>query len=241
MLSVRAFGTAAMLASLLFTPVPAEACRFLPTALHRVDPRLAEVDTAPPDAPTVVRVETYRRAGMTCSAEACVATTCGDTGTVRIELAPSAEETQPEQIGYRLQAAGGFVPPSIKGMLGIDLAGGAPLFLRPAFDEVPELELLLTAVAIDAAGNESAPSEPFRIEFDGCTLAAFGDVCTDDSRSEDVPLASAAPEPAAGLLPELDEHAAQCTAVVGSRATSADGRWALVMALGLVAGLRRRA
>ena len=35
-------------------------------------------------------------------------------------------------------------------------------------------------IAIDDAGNESAPSEPFHLAFDGCTLAATGDLCESD-------------------------------------------------------------
>jgi hypothetical protein len=99
-------------------------------------------------------------------------------GTVRISLAPSADDdTPPSQLGYRLSLLSGELPESIQDMLGVDLAGGGPLFLRPSFEEVATLDAVLSAVAIDAAGNESPPSEPFVVQFSGCTLTAMGDQC----------------------------------------------------------------
>src|SRR5688572_20985000 len=178
--AMRGFGTVLVAALVLVTARTAPACRFLPIGPHRVDRQLAERDTSAPDAPVVVAVDTYRRMGMTCTEASCVANTCGDTAAVRIELAPSADESVPELVGYRLGRVSGSVPDSIAPMLGVDLAGGAPLFLRPGFDEAPGLDVTLEAVAIDAAGNESRPSAPFRVEFAGCTLAAVGDACQDD-------------------------------------------------------------
>lgn len=165
----------------------ADACRFLPTELHQVRPELAGVDTSAPGVPQVVGVDTYRRTGMTCTDASCVANTCGDTGTVRIELAPALGDAEPvdsepvdsEPVGYRLIAVSGVVPASIAPLIGVDLAGRGPLYLRPSFAEVPDLDLTLSAVAIDAAGNESEPTEAFRVQFDGCTLAAVGDACED--------------------------------------------------------------
>jgi len=128
-----------------------------------------------------VGVEAYRRSGMTCTLASCIATSCGNTGTVRIDLAPAADDgTPPHQLGYRLALAGGVLPESMRALIGVDLAGDRPVLLRPTFDEVPSLDLLLSAVAIDAAGNESEPSEPFVVQFDGCTLAAVGDRCEDE-------------------------------------------------------------
>jgi hypothetical protein len=65
-------------------------------------------------------------------------------------------------------------------MLGVDLAGPTPLRVQLSFDDVPSVAATLRVIAIDAAGNESAPSEPFQVGFDGCTLAATGDQCEQD-------------------------------------------------------------
>ena len=178
---VRSFGTMLLASAVLLGSAPALACRLLSMEFHQVDAELHEIDTSAPGRPTVVQVDAYRRAGMTCTDASCVWNSCGDTGTVRIALAPSAEDdTPPSQLGYRLSLVAGAVPESMQGLIGVDLAGAGPLFLRPSFDEVATIDAVLTAVAIDAAGNESAPSEPFVVQFGGCTLTAMGDQCEGD-------------------------------------------------------------
>lgn len=156
-------------------------CLYVPTEYHRVDAELGSTDTSAPEVPVLVEVATFRRNGMTCTLASCVANSCGNTGTVRIALAPAADERTPvDELGYRLVLVSGVLPASMKELVGVDLAGDRPVFLRPAFEEVPALDVMLAAVAIDAAGNESAPSEPFAVRFDGCTLAAVGDQCEDE-------------------------------------------------------------
>lgn len=160
---------------------PGSTCVFAPPVPHFVDETLQQADVSAPPTPVVVSVETFRRAGMTCTEASCVANSCGSTGTVRIDLAPSADDaTPPEELGYRLTLVRGVLPASMQSSMGVPLAAGHVLYLRPAFDELPLLDVELAAVAIDAAGNESAPTEPFAIHFDGCTLAAVGDRCEDE-------------------------------------------------------------
>lgn len=156
-------------------------CLYAPTEYHRVDVELGSTDTSAPEAPVLVEVQTFRRNGMTCTLASCVANSCGNTGTVRIALAPAADDGTPaDELGYRLVLVSGLLPESMQELIGVDLAGDRPVFLRPTFEEVPSLDAMLAAVAIDAAGNESAPSEPFAVRFGGCTLAAVGDQCEDE-------------------------------------------------------------
>lgn len=160
---------------------PAPTCLFAPQVLHRVDATLRASDVAAPATPVVVSVDTFRRNGMTCTRASCVANSCGSTGTVRIDLAPSADDdTPPSQLGYRLILVRGELPESMQAAIGVPLAAGHVLYLRPGFEELPLLDVELAAVAIDAAGNESAPTAPFGVHFDGCTLAAVGDRCEDE-------------------------------------------------------------
>jgi hypothetical protein len=179
MMSARAVIAASLGAMVSLSAKTATACRLLPTELHHIQPALAASDTRAPGVPVLVEVDAYRRNGMTCTQQSCVANTCGDTGTVRIELAPGVGDPE-GSVGYRLVVVEGDVPESIAPMLGVNLAGQHALFLRPSFQEIVGLDLSLSAVAVDAAGNESAPSEPFRVQFDGCTLAAVGDECEDE-------------------------------------------------------------
>lgn len=174
-------GAALLGAAVAGAAAPEPTCLFAPQVLHRVDAALRALDQAAPLPPVVVSVDAFRREGMTCTRASCVANSCGSTGTVRIDLAPSADDdTPPEELGYRLLLVRGELPPSMRAAVGVPLAAGRVLYLRPGFDELPRLDVELAAVAIDAAGNESAPTDPFRIQFDGCTLAAVGDACEDE-------------------------------------------------------------
>lgn len=156
-------------------------CLFAPLLAHRVDAALEQKDALAPGTPVVVAVDAFRRAGMTCTRASCVSNSCGDTGTVRIDLVPSAEDnTPPSQLGYRLEVVRGELPASMLGAIGVTLAAGQTLFLRASFEEMTNVDASLVAVAVDGAGNESAPTEPFAVQFDGCTLAAVGDRCEDE-------------------------------------------------------------
>ncbi len=178
---LRALGTLLVGSLLMGAAEPASTCLFAPTELHRIDADLRGSDTAAPGTPVIVEVEAFRRNGTTCTHANCVTNSCGDTGTVRIDLAPAADDgTPPDQLGYRLTLLRGELPDSMRSLVGVNLAGGRPFYLRPSFDELPLLNLTFTAVAVDAAGNESAPTVPFEVDFEGCTLAAVGDRCEDE-------------------------------------------------------------
>jgi hypothetical protein len=223
-------------AALALSAKSAAACRFLPTELHRVRPELAGVDISAPGVPQVVEVDAYRRNGMTCTDASCVANTCGDTGTVRIQLAPDPGDAEP--VGYRLSAVSGVVPASIAPLIGVDLAGRGPLYLRPSFAEVPELDLTLSAVAIDAAGNESEPTEAFRVQFDGCTLAAVGDACEDEvDPSEDL---SALVDGTSLADEGFASEAGGASCSLGAAQTAPGSPWSLLLALCALSTVRRR-
>ena len=243
-MSLRVLGLAFGTLVLLGAAEPASTCIFVPQPVHRVDATLKASDHQPPAPPVVVAVDTFRRNGMTCTQTSCVQNSCGDTGTVRIELAPSADdETPPEQLGYRLMLVRGELPASLSSYVGVTLAGGHPLFLRPGFDELPALDVALAAVAVDAAGNESEPTEPFTVRFDGCTLAAVGDRCEDELEA-DADLSAAFEEQLARGVDAAEppvEASAGCA--VGAGDAPPNGTWLPLLAGMAWAGLafRRRA
>lgn len=240
-MSLRVLGLAFGALALLGAAEPASTCIFVPQPVHRVDATLEASDHEPPAPPVVVAVDAFRRNGMTCTQTGCVQNSCGDTGTVRIELAPSADDqTPPEQLGYRLMLVRGELPPSLSSIIGVTLAGGHPLFLRPGFDELPALDVALAAVAVDTAGNESEPTAPFTVRFDGCTLAAVGDRCEDEL------------EPDADLSAAFEEQLARVTGpgeppVSGSEGcalgvgnASSRGGWLALLAGAVGLAFRRR-
>jgi hypothetical protein len=234
------------LGALLGTDVAAAApstCLFAPLLAHRVDAGLEQKDALAPGTPVVVAVDAFRRAGMTCTRASCVSNSCGDTGTVRIDLAPSAEDnTPPSELGYRLEVVRGALPASMLGAINVPLAAGQTLFLRASFEEMTNVDASLVAVAVDGAGNESEPTEPFAVQFDGCTLAAIGDRCEDEldpdtdlgriwSGEADEPLPDDASSVDAGL---------SCSFAGVARSPSRPGLGALSLGLLLLARARRR-
>ncbi len=241
------FRGALLLSTLLGTDLAAAAeakgtCLFAPLLVHRVDEALEQKDALAPGTPVVVAVDAFRRAGMTCTRASCVANSCGDTGTVRIDLAPSADDnTPPSQLGYRLRLVRGELPASMLGAIDVTLAAGQTLFLRASFEEMSAVDASLVAVAVDGAGNESAPTEPFAVRFDGCTLAAVGDRCEDEldpdtdlgsvwSGEQDGELASDGSEAGAGV---------SCS-FVGVRTAAGGGVGVASLGLLLLAGASRR-
>jgi hypothetical protein len=114
--------------------------------------------------------------------------------------------------------------------------------LRPSFDEITSLDATLRAVAIDAAGNESAPSEPFAVQFVGCTLAAIGNVCEHDfDPDSELSLGSdEADTDEAEVVPGLAADAASCSLPSASGHASAVTGLALAAALLGLGSLRRR-
>src|SRR4051812_26269933 len=99
----RSLGTLLMGLALTGAAEPASTCIFVPPLLHRVDATLHASDVSSPEPPVVVEVDAFRRNGMTCTRANCIMNSCGNTGTVRIDLAPSADEaTPPAELGYRL-------------------------------------------------------------------------------------------------------------------------------------------
>ncbi|MEY4550376.1 MAG: hypothetical protein RL685_6571, partial [Pseudomonadota bacterium] len=177
----HAAAASALLLTLAAQTRIATACVLEPTLPHRSDATLAQIDTAAPQAPVVVAAAAYRRSGLTCGQDVCVANNCGDLGGVAVDLATGRDDHTPSnRLGYRLELVDGEVPEQLRRLLGVNLAGPTPVRVHLAFDQVPTVNARLRIIALDDAGNESAPSQPFEVSFDGCTLAATGDKCEGD-------------------------------------------------------------
>jgi len=130
--------------------------------------------TAPPSAPAHLSTEIRRGVGPEtegCTGEAS-ASSCDGVGRITLRVSPSTDDRTPaEQIGYRMIVVDG-TPPEGAG-LGDEpvlLLHDSYLFLGwsdDAEDEQESVDFTVVLIAVDAAGNESAPSDEIHIRHGG--------------------------------------------------------------------------
>jgi len=179
----RPFGTQLLAVAVFLAAYPALPCQLIPTEFHQINPDLQGVDVTPPSPPQVSAVALERRLGESCEGGVCISNSCGNLATLRLDLVAAEDDQTPaDGMGYRLELLAGEIPESLRDQLEVGVrAFGSQLLFRPAFEDAPLLNATFVVVAIDGAGNESAPSTPFRVMFDGCPLAALGEQCDDGS------------------------------------------------------------
>src|SRR5688572_10431523 len=107
MMVSRVLGAVAVFSGLSLLVGGAHACVLEPTELHPVQAELASRDTSAPTPPVLLAVDAFRRSGMTCTAGACVWSSCGNMGLVEIELAAEDDQTPAARVGYRLELVSG--------------------------------------------------------------------------------------------------------------------------------------
>src|SRR5262245_2192025 len=149
-------------------PADARACDLAVNSAHVVDPSLQASDQTPPTLPAIPSPHIRHGDGT----QGCRPSDCADVGSVTISAVATDETTMPGNVGYRLSLAGGTLPASLT--LPETAVNPLASFLILYFDadDVDALDFTLQVVAIDAAGNESAP-QMVRVRDDtsGCTIA----------------------------------------------------------------------
>ena len=185
-LSLPVLLCALLLAGVGFCPQLAAAC-------SRVAPETFEVDRSLPDqsAPTPFRgltASTHRIAGQHCKNGTCTSSSCGDTGYLELRFEPPRdgnEDAESSDLGYRVVWLNGKMPEAMRNEIGVlrPLNVGPSLTLDVGFAGITELDGELALVAVDRAGNESAPSEPVRVQWSGCTSYFDEPVCAASSSS----------------------------------------------------------
>jgi hypothetical protein len=132
---------------------------------HEIDPAERAVDVTPPAAPAGEVDRIVRGKGAVRAPDGSIqGTSCDDIGmiTFRIVTPAADDRTPPERLGYRITLAEGTLPE------GLELPSTA--FRQPmlhwidgATDDQEPIDFSVRIVAVDRAGNESAPSAPIRI------------------------------------------------------------------------------
>jgi hypothetical protein len=168
-------------AALAATP-PAHACDFPRPTAHLIDPAAQSVDHTPPTTPALTIEKIQRGQGPRNDGCGSSASSCDDFGTITLSNPATDDMTPVEKIGYRFTLVSGSFPvgfaiptdtidmPIVDGHTWIHWIDGAE-------DEQDSIDFTLQIVAVDSAGNQSAP-QTLRIRNDqgGCgVMPARGD------------------------------------------------------------------
>lgn len=159
-------------------PAPARACSVAGPGPHVVDPALRATDQTPPTFPAPVSYEVSRG---TQSSGGCSHNTCDGVGFIYLSADATDDATPSERIGYRLSREDGTLPTGLilpHGAIEPAQSGpGLALFWDSGAGDGDEpIDVTLRVVAIDLAGNESAP-QIVRVHDDpggGCGIARGG-------------------------------------------------------------------
>jgi hypothetical protein len=136
-----------------------------------IDPNLRESDSDAPAPFGSLTAFTRRVSATRCAGKTCTQSTCGDHGQLELQFDARDEGVDPAGIGYRVVWLSGELPEPVRGALdGVKpLAEAGRITLDVGWNEVTALSGELALVAVDHAGNESAPSDPVQVEWSGCT------------------------------------------------------------------------
>lgn len=143
---------------------PVAACSIGEPVPFTIDPALAEVDSTPPSPFRDVQAVLRQVSGTRCDGNICTSSSCGDAGAVELTFTPPTDDHG--DVGYRViwHGSGGANWPD--GIVPLEHAN--TIVLPTGFDEVTQLDGELSLVAVDRAGNESAPSAPVQVSWSGC-------------------------------------------------------------------------
>jgi hypothetical protein len=148
------------------------ACFTVKIPPYEIDPALRDSDTTPPTAFRDVSALGVRVASLHCRGHECTEGSCPDWGGLRISFSrPKDDQTPNDALGYRLVWMGASMP---DGMLDATdhvwrLGSATEVVVELDYDAIAGLDGEIALIAVDRAGNESAPSEPVHVAVLGCT------------------------------------------------------------------------
>jgi len=149
----------------------ARACSPIDPSKHVVDTSMQATDHTPPTLPAIPPPEFHY---VDDSSDIGCAPSCSSSSFVGIPAVATDDTTAPGAIGYRLTLDSGTLPPGVVlPITATDPHGDAVLVFIG--NEATSLDFTLQVVAIDLAGNESAP-QSVRVIDDrgGCAIARGG-------------------------------------------------------------------
>ena len=152
----------------------ARACSVAAPRLHVVDPSMQAADQTAPTLPPLTVQQIRRGKGP----EGCSRGTCDGNGSIDFTTPATDDVTAPTSIGYRFTLEAGSLPQGFTLPTEALEPSGDTIYLLwadGATDDQDSLDFTLRVVAIDLAGNESAP-QSVRVFDDrgGCAVARAG-------------------------------------------------------------------
>lgn len=160
-------GAAGLLLGVLGVRAPARACEPIGQTAHTVIASMQATDQTPPVLPALPPADVHRSDGS--GRGGCGQMVCPDVGIISIAALATDDMTAPAQIGYRFTLESGMLP------AGFTLPPTAVVGTALWWGSDPghgAIDFTLRVVAIDLAGNESAP-QTVRVVDDtggGCAI-----------------------------------------------------------------------
>jgi MYXO-CTERM domain-containing protein len=154
-------------------PAPARACSTIGPTPYEIDPSLQAADNVPPTLPPLSVAHLHRGKAH----GACSGSTCDGLASLGIAGAATDDVARPEGVGYRMSVVAGALPANF-----LLLSGPTRFYVQDGTiwfswddgetDDQESIDFTLQVVAIDLAGNESAP-QTIRVTDDqfGCAIA----------------------------------------------------------------------
>ena len=140
----------------------ARACELIADREHTVDPTMQATDQTPPTLPAIPAPK-FHHVDDPSDGIGCGGSSCGQIDYFGIPAVATDDVTSPYKIGYRLTLESGTLPRDVD----LPTTDRDPLgdVVRVHFDlgTTPSMDFTLRVVAIDLAGNESAP-QSVRVE-----------------------------------------------------------------------------
>ena len=161
-----AVGLGALLVSAgLVFPGRARACDVATPALHTIDPAQVGVDQTPPQLvePAVAELRNIDHSDNGCASK------CGWDHSARLINLGTDDMTPADRIGYRVTLVAGDAP-SLTTSGERAILGAADGSLTLYWDGDDDFDFTLQLIAVDAAGNESAPRTVRVSDGGGCSV-----------------------------------------------------------------------
>jgi len=169
----------ASLAMGVLCPVGRVAACSMASVTYAIDPGLRGDDSEAPAPFSNPSAFTRRISATYCDGTKCTQSSCGDRGQLELQFDAREDAAGSDAVGFRIVWLSGELSDEARRAL-----DGARQLFEPGrvtidlgWSDVTQLSGEIALVAVDHAGNESAPSDAVRVEWSGCTSSWDDPTC----------------------------------------------------------------